>query len=187
MKRALELDPLSLIINSNLGVAFTRAGHLDEAVAQFRKAIELDGGFYPAHREYGLALELQGKIPEASSQYERTAALTDDPIPLGALGRIYGIAGRRDEAQKIFEQLRQLRAQRYTAAYSLALAALGLGDKTEALHWLEEGYRERDGDSLGVIRVDPLLNSLRGDPRFEALAEKIVPAAEFEDEAAAKK
>ena len=179
LKRALELDPLSLIINSNLGVAYTRAGRLEEAVAQFRKAIEMDDSFYPAHREYGVALELQGKIAEAISQYERAAALTDDPIPLGALGRIYGIAGRRDEAQRIFEQLRQLRTQRYTAAYSLALVALGLGDKTEALHWLEEGFRERDGDSIGVIRVDPLLIPLHGDPRFEALAEKIVPASQF--------
>jgi len=186
MKRALELDPLSLIINSNLGVAYTRAGRLEEAVAQFRKAIDLDGSFYPAHREYGLALELQGKMPEAISQYEKAAALTDDPIPLGALGRIYGMAGRRDEAQKIFEHLRQLRAQRYTAAYSLALTALGLGDKTEALHWLEQGYRERDGDSLVAIRVDPLLASLRGDLRFEALAEKIVPAADFKGAPASK-
>jgi TolB-like protein/Tfp pilus assembly protein PilF len=179
LKRALELDPLSLIINSNLGVAYTRAGRLEEAVAQFRKTIEIDGSFYPAYREYGTALALQGKIPEAISQYEKAAALTDDPIPLGALGRIYGIAGRRDEAQKIFEHLRQLHAKRYTAAYSLALVALGLGDKTEALHWLEEGYRERDGDSIGVIRVDPLLLSLHGDPRFEALVEKIVPAAQI--------
>jgi Flp pilus assembly protein TadD len=126
------------------------------------------------------SLELQGKIPEAISQYDKAAALTDDPIPLGALGRIYGIAGRRDEARKIFEQLRQLRAQRYTAAYSLALVALGLGDKNEALHWLEQAYLERDGDSIGVIRVDPLLKSLHGDPRFEALAEKIMPARDFQ-------
>jgi len=56
---------------------------------------------------------------------------------------------------------------------------LGLDDKTEALHWLEESYRERDGDSIGVIRVDPLLDPLRDDPRFEALAEKIVPEREF--------
>lgn len=184
MKRALELDPLSLIINSNLGVAYIRAGRLEEAVAQLRRAIELDDSFYPAHREYGLALELQGKIPEAIAQYEKAAALSDDPIPRGTLARIYGIAGRRDEAQKIFEQLRQLRAQRYTAAYALALAALGLDDKTEALRWLEEGYREHDGDSLGVIRVDPPLTPLHGDPRFEALAEQIVPASQFQ--AAAK-
>ena len=179
MRRALELDPLSLIINSNLGVAYVRAGRLAEAVTQFRKTIEMDGSFYPAHREYALALELQGKIPEAILHYEKAAALTDDPIPLGALGRIYGIAGRRSEAQKILAQLRRLREQRYTAAYSLALAALGLGDKSEALHWLEQGYQERDGDSLTVIRVDTSLASLHGDPRFEALAEKILPARQF--------
>ena len=186
MKRALDLDPLSLIINSNLGVAYIRAGRLDEAIAQFRKTVEIDASFYPAHREYGLALELQGKLPEALSQYEQAAAVTDDPIPLGALGRIYGIAGRKDEAQKIFERLRQLRAQRYTAAYALALVAVGLGDKTEALHWLEESYRDRDGDSIGVIRVDPLLKPLHGDPRFEALAEKILPAREFKGVTAAQ-
>src|SRR5439155_1328529 len=157
-----------------------------QADAAARKARALDNTFYSAHRNYGLALELQGKIPEAIAQCEKAAALTDDPIPLGMLGRIYGIAGRKDEAQKILERLRELRAQGYTAAYSLALVALGLGDKTEALHWLEEGYRDRDGDALGVIRVDPPLVPLHGDPRFEALAEKIVPARLFKSTTASK-
>ncbi|MEY2539332.1 MAG: hypothetical protein QOG67_3072, partial [Verrucomicrobiota bacterium] len=179
LKRALELDPLSRIIQTNLGIAYLHNGRTDEAIAHFRKAIELDGTFYYAQRSYGLALELQGEIPEAISYYEKAAALTDAPIELGMLGRIYGIVGRKDEAQKILERLRQSRAQRYTAAYSLALVALGLGDKAGALHWLEEGYRDRDGDALGVIRVDPLLASLHGDPRFEALVEKIVPASQF--------
>jgi len=179
LKRALELDPLSLIIQTNLGVAYLHNSRIDEAIAHFRKAIELDGTFHYAQRSYGLALELQGKIPEAISYYEKAASLTEAPIELGMLGRIYGIVGRKDEAHKILERLRQSRAQRYTAAYSLALVALGLGDKAEALHWLEEGYRDRDGDALGVIRVDPPLASLHGDPRFEALAEKIVPASQF--------
>jgi TolB-like protein/Tfp pilus assembly protein PilF len=179
LKRALELDPLSLIIQTNLGIAYLHNGRTDEAIAHFRKAIELDSTFYYAQRSYGLALELQGKIPEAIGYYEKAAALTDAPIELGMLGRIYGIVGRKDEAQKILERLRQSRAQRYTAAYSLALVAVGLGDKTEAVHWLEEGYRDHDGDALGLIRVDPPLASLHGDPGFEALAEKIVPATEF--------
>lgn len=179
LKRALELDPLSLIIRTNLGVACLHNGRIDDAIAHFRKAIELDGTFHYAYRSYGLALELQGKIPEAISCYEKAASLTDAPIELGMLGRIYGIVGRKDEAQEILERLRQLRAQRYTAAYSLALVALGLGDKSESLHWLEEGYRDHDGDALGVIRVDLPLAPLHGDPRFEALAEKIVPAKDF--------
>ena len=95
------------------------------------------------------------------------------------LGRLYAMHGRKDEAQRILQQLRQRREERYTSAYSLALVYLGLGDHDEAVNWLEVGYREHDGFNIGPIRVDPLLAPLRGDPRFEALAEKIVPAREF--------
>jgi hypothetical protein len=61
----------------------------------------------------------------------------------------------------------------------LALNYVGLDDHNEALNWLEQGYREHDGFNIGPIRIDPLLAQLHGDPRFEALAEKIVPAREF--------
>jgi TolB-like protein/Tfp pilus assembly protein PilF len=186
MKRALELDPLSLIINANLGMAYLYNGRLDEAIEQFRKVIEMDSRFYSAQRDYALALELQGKIPEAIAQCEKAAAITDDPAALGLLGHLYGVAGRKDEARKILEQLRQLRAQRYITAYSLVLASLGLGDRAETVNWLEQGYRDRDGGNIGKIRVDPLLDPLHGDPRFEALAEKIVPAREFKGTTASK-
>ena len=179
MKRAVELDPLSLIINSNLGLAYIHLGRLDEAIAQLRKTVEMDGGFYYARYGLGLALELKGDIPEAIAEYQKAIAITEDPVPLGMLGRLYAAQGRKDEAQKILQQLRQRREQHYTAAYSLALVYLGMGDHNEALNWLEQGYQERDGFNIGPIRVDPLLAPLRGDPRFEALAEKIVPAREF--------
>jgi TolB-like protein/Tfp pilus assembly protein PilF/tRNA A-37 threonylcarbamoyl transferase component Bud32 len=179
MKRALELDPLSLVINTNLGHAYLHNGRLDDAIAQFQKTIEMDPHFYFAQSSYGVALEVQGKLPEATVQYEKAAAMSDDPVALGMLGHAYGIAGRKDEARQIFDKLLQLRDQKYTAAYSLAIAALGLRDRNEVLNWLEKGYRERDGNNLNQIRIDPLLASLRGDPRFEALAENIVPAREF--------
>ena len=179
MKRAVELDPLSLIINSNLGWAYIHAGRLDGAVAQFRKTVEMDGSFYYARYGLALALELKGAIPEAIAEYQKTISITDGSVPLGMLSRLYAAAGREDEAQKILQQLRQIREQRYIPAYSLALVYLGLGDRDQALKWLEEGYRERDGFNIGPIRIDPLLTPLHGDPRFEALAEKIVPAREF--------
>jgi TolB-like protein/Flp pilus assembly protein TadD len=179
MKRAVELDPLSLVINSNLGWAYIHLGRLDEAIAQLRKTVEMDGAFYYARYALGLALELKGAIPEAISEYQKAIAITEDPVPLGMLGRLYAAQGRKDDAQKILQQLRQRREQHYTAAYSLALVYLGLGDRNEAINWLEQGYQERDGFNIGPIRVDPLLAPLRGDPRFEALAEKIVPTREF--------
>jgi TolB-like protein/Flp pilus assembly protein TadD len=179
MKRAVELDPLSLIINSNLGWAYIHAGRLDKAVAQLRKTVEMNSSFYYARYALALALELKGAIPEAIAEYQKTVSITEDSVPLGMLGRLYAAQGRKDEAQKILQQLRQIREQHYIPAYSLALVYLGLGDRNEALKWLEEGYRERDGFNIGPIRVDPLLTPLHGDPRFEALAEKIVPAREF--------
>ncbi len=186
IKRALELDPLSLIINNNVGVAYLHNGRLDEALAQLRKTIELDGSFYIAHLNCAVVLLAQRKIPEAIAECEKAVALSDDPDALGQLGQLYGMTGRKDEAQKILTTLRKARSQRYTAAYALALVALGLDDRLEALNWLEQSYRDRDGNFIGYIRVDPLLNALHGDPRFEALAEKIVPASQFKGATASK-
>ena len=178
MKRALALDPLSLIINANLGVAYIHAGQLDEAIAQLRKTVEMDGSFYIGRGILGLALELKGQIPEAMAEYEKAIALSDDPLPQAVLGHLYGTIGQRAEATKILAQLKEARQHRYIDAYCLALVSLGLGDRDQALSWLEQGFQERSG-WLMSIRVSPFLKPLHGDPRFEALAEKIVPAREF--------
>jgi serine/threonine-protein kinase len=175
MKRALELDPLSLIINSNLGAAYIHARRFDDAIAQLRKTVEMDGGFYFARYNLALALELKGSISEAIAEYQRAIALNDDPLPLALLGHLYGRIGRKDEALQILEQLREKRRQRYVQAYCLAVVNLGLGDHNEAINSLEEGYRERDGFGMGTIRIDSLLDPLRGDSRFEKLANQIVP------------
>jgi adenylate cyclase len=187
MKRALELDPLSLIINTNLGQAYIYANRFDEAIAQLRRTIEMDGGFYFARYMLGEAYELKGQIPKATAEYEKAAALNDDPFPKALLGHLYGKIGRKDEARQILAGLRYARERRYVEGYGLAIVYLGLGDYNEAVNWLEQGYRDRDGFNIGVIRVDQFLDPLRGDPRFEALAEKIIPAREFKSAATNQK
>ena len=179
VKRALELDPLSLVINTNFGVAFLNQGRIDEGIAQLRKTVEMDGSFYYARENLGLALEVKKEIPEAIVEFQKAIAVTDDPVPLSYLGNLYGLIGRKDEARKILDQLRDVHAQHYIPAYCFAVVSLGLGDRDDALKWLEQGYREDDGFNIGEIRIDPLLGSLHGDPRFETLAEKIIPAKEF--------
>ncbi len=178
-KRAVELDPLSLVINTDLGSDYYYARRSDEAIAQLHKTLEMDPGFYIAHVVLGQALDAKGAREAAIVEFQKARALNDDPAVLGVLGRAYGLSGNKMEAEKILDQLKKLSQERYVSAYSFALIYLGLGDKEEALRWLEQSYQDRAGSDIGFIRVDPLLDPLRGDRRFEALAEKIVPAREF--------
>jgi TolB-like protein/Flp pilus assembly protein TadD len=178
-KRAIELDPLSLVINADLGADYYFARRYDEAIAQLRKTLEMDPRYYYAYITLGLALEMKGVPEPAVAEYQKARALNDDPFVLGLLAHIYAASGNQTEALKILDQLKELSKQRYVAAYSFALVYLGLGDKEQALHWLEQSYQDRGGADVGWIRVDHLLDPLHGDPRFEAVAEKIVPAAQF--------
>ena len=186
LRRALEIDPLSLIINTNLGFTFIHARRLDEAIVQLRKTIEMDAGFAYAHRTLGLALELQGKTQEAIAEYERAIALGDDAPAPALLAHLYGSIGRRDEATKILAQLQARRERGYVDPYWFAIVYLGLGEREQAVASLEQAYADRSGDDLSNIRVDAMFDPLRGDPRFDALAEKIVPTREFGEKAAPK-
>jgi tetratricopeptide (TPR) repeat protein len=139
---------------------------------QMRKTLEMDPGFYYTHWNLGSALA-------AIEEYLKARALNDDPSLLGLLAHAYAVSGNKSEAMKIRNQLEALAKQRYVSAYTFSLVYLSLGDKELALRWLERAYQDRAGDSLRFIKVEPLLDALHGDPRFEALAEKIVPAREF--------
>jgi TolB-like protein/Tfp pilus assembly protein PilF len=175
-RRALELDPLSLVINADLGTTLTSARRYDEAIEQLRKTVEMDPGFYYAHWTLGNALELKGRNDEAIAEYKKAIALNDDPLPLALLGHLYAKIGRKDEALAILKQLRELREsskQRYVSPYNLALIHIGLGEKDKAIQLLEETYEERDGYNIAFLKGEPMLDPLRGDPRFEALVQKV--------------
>jgi TolB-like protein/Tfp pilus assembly protein PilF len=178
-KRAVELDPLSLVINADLGMNYYYARRYDEAVAQLRKTLEMDAGYYYAHVNLGQVLAAKGALDEAILEYQKARALNDDPFVLGLLGNAYARSGNKTEALKILEQVKEVSRHRYVSTYSFAIVYLALGDNEEALRWLERCYQDRAGADIGWIRVDSMLDLLRDDPRFEALAEKIVPAAEF--------
>jgi adenylate cyclase len=185
-KRAVEVDPLSLVINADLGANYYYARRYDEAIAQLRKTLDLDRGYYFAYLTLGQSLEAKGTRDAAIVQYQKAGELNDDPTVLALLAYAYGLSGNTMEAERILDQLKTLSKERYVSAYNFALAYLGLGDKEEALRWLAKSYEDRAGADVGWIRVDPLLDPLRSETRFEALAEKIIPAAQFGDKAAAK-
>jgi adenylate cyclase len=171
LKRALELDPLSLPINASLGRTYYLARRYNEAIEQLRKTLEMNPGFYYAHWNLGSALVAKGATGEAIGEYEKARALSDDPLVLGLLGRAYASSGNTIEAEKILNQLNELSTKRYVPAYSLALVYLGLGNKAETLRWIEKSYE--DHADLVYFKVEPLLDPLRGDPRFEALVQRV--------------
>jgi serine/threonine-protein kinase len=173
-KRAVELDPLSLVINTDLGQDFFYARRYDEAIVHLRKTIEMDPRFYFAHWVLGTALQLKGQLSEAVAEYSKAVELNDDPSVLALLGQAYARAGQRDEAQKILLRLSEEAKSRYVQAYSFALMYLALGDKERAIDEMERAYRERDAN-VAQIRTDPMLDDLRGNPRFEKLVSQIVP------------
>ena len=174
LKRAQQLDPLSLIINADLGGAFVAARRYDEAITQLRKTIEMDPRFYFAHWNLGEALELKGQLPEAIAEYKKAAELDEDPFVLALVGQADAKLGQRDEAIKILSQLERLATKRYVANYSFALMHMALGEKAKAIDWLERAYRDRSGPEIVGIKVDPMLDPLHGDPRFEALVQKVL-------------
>ncbi|HEX3420711.1 MAG TPA: adenylate/guanylate cyclase domain-containing protein [Candidatus Udaeobacter sp.] len=178
-KRAVELDPLSLVINTDLGVNYLFARRYDEAITQLRKTLEIDPGYYYAYVNLGQAFAAKRDFDQAIQQYQKARALNDDPFVLGLLGHAYARSGNKTETLKILDQLKQLTKQRYVSAYSFVIVYVGLDDKAEALYWLERCYQDHAGSEIAWIRVDPLVDPLRSDPRFEAIAAKIVPAREF--------
>ena len=176
LKRAEELDPLSLIINSLLGIALDTTGRTSEAIEQLHKTIEIDPTFTTAHFLLGYVLESKGNLKEAVAEYEKADQLSSSAGTLTAVARAYFLVGRQEEARKIIDSLMTLSRQRYIPAYRLAVVKLAMGNREEALRLLEKSYDDRapfDSGDLGWIKIDRRLDTLRSDPRFQRLLDRI--------------
>jgi eukaryotic-like serine/threonine-protein kinase len=174
-KRAQELDPLSLVINFELGIAFFYSRDYDKAIEQFQKTLELDPNFPPPHIFLPAAYEQKGMYSEAMAEFKKAIPLkggSEMSLTKGGLGRLYAILGKKNEARTQLDELKQLAAQEYVPATSVALVYTGLGEKDEAFAWLEKGYEER-AFQMQWLGVEPRWDSLRSDPRFADLVRRI--------------
>ena len=174
LKRALELDPVVPIIGVSLGATYRQARRYDEAIAQLRDSVEMHPEFYWAHRFLGLALESKGDTGEAIAEYRKAFELNDDPVVLALLAHAEVSVGKQNEARQILAQLTEEAKARYVPAYAFAVIHLALGEKDQALDWLEKAARDHDGIYSPFFKIDPYLDPLRGDPRFEALVSAIL-------------
>jgi len=172
-KRAAELDPLSPIINSDLGETLIHARRYDEAIAQLHKTLEIDPVFYLTHYMLGMALQLKGDVPAAIAEYTKAQQLSDDLRARVLLATAKAQSGDKQAAVQMLAELEELSRHRYVRAYWRALLYVNLGNHNEAIRWLEQGIANHEGSAMTWIKVDPLFDPLRGDPRFEALVQKV--------------
>ncbi|MBI3950869.1 MAG: tetratricopeptide repeat protein [Acidobacteria bacterium] len=173
MRRAQELDPLSLIINTNVGWLYYFARQYDQAIGQCRKVLEMDANFFSARVKLGWTYEQRGMHEQAIAEFQTVLNVSsDDPALRAMLSRGYALSGRRDEAVRILHQLGEQSQRSYVSPYLIALVYTGLGEKDQAFDWLEKAYENRCG-WLAWLRVDPKLDSLRSDSRFADLLRRV--------------
>jgi len=176
-KRAIELDPLSPIINTDFARTLLMARRYDETIAQLRKTLQLDPTFYLAHHTLGLALQLKGDLPAAITEYTKALSLTDNSLRARVLlAAAKAQSGNKEAAVQMLAELEELSRHRDVSGYDRALLYLSLGNHNEAIRLLEKSIADYDARDIPWIKVDPQLDPLRGDPRFEALVQKVVGA-----------
>jgi TolB-like protein/class 3 adenylate cyclase/Tfp pilus assembly protein PilF len=180
MQRAIELDPLSPRFNWNLGRVLFFMRQYDHAIDQYHKTLELDPNYAPAHEWLGYAYEKKGMHQEAIAEWSKALTLSDDNEEASILERTYTRSGFeaavRALAQKKLERLNARTSRgEYVAAVEYVIAYMQSGDKEQAFVWLAKAVEERNRLAL-EIKINPIFDPLRGDPRFDALVQKIFAA-----------
>jgi len=173
IRKARELDPLSIRIYANVGLVLYSAREYDQALEELRKVLELDPNDLASNEWLGWVYSQKGMYEEAIAAFRRAQDLStgggESPLIL-AYG--YAVAGKRGEALKILAALKNPSRRSYLPPVLVAIVYVGLGDKEEALAWLEKGYAERAA-SLDYLKVGPMFDPLRSDPRFQDLLRRM--------------
>ncbi len=172
-EKAQELDPLSLINNANIALIFYFARQYDQAIEQCRKTLEMDPNFVVAHAWLGQTYLQKGVFHEAIKEFQTAIELSEgSPFYVAMLGHACAVAEDIPEAQKLLDQLEKLSVGAYVSSYSIAEVYVGIGDRDKAFEWFQKAYEERSR-ALVFLRVDPRLDPVRSDPRFQDLLRRI--------------
>jgi TolB-like protein/DNA-binding winged helix-turn-helix (wHTH) protein/tetratricopeptide (TPR) repeat protein len=174
-EHARRLDPLSLSINLNLGTSLWWADKHDRAIEQMHRTLEIDPNFSLGHSILGQIYVSKGLFEDAIEELQKAVKYSKGELVtayLANLGYAYAASGRQPEARKALDSLLQLSRKQYVPAISIAEVYAGLGDKAQALEWLEQAYEERSRIFF-VLKVDPTWDSLREEPKFQDLVRRI--------------
>jgi len=168
LDRAQAAEPLSRIIATIAGYPDYYAREYDAAIRQYRRVLQVDPNFSMAHFRLGLAYAEQGRHDEALSELERSNALSNDRDVVAALGRVHAMRGNREQAEAAIAELEVRSQDMFVPSYAVAVIHAALGDQALACTWLERAVDERSYWVM-YLNVDPALDGLRREPRFEAL------------------
>ena len=172
IKRALEIDPTSVIHNATLGFLYYWARRYDQAIEQLQKTIDMEPSHWMAHFWQAQAYAQKGMYVEALVEAQKSRDLSGDSGSSWVLGYVHAKAGRRAEAQREIDELLKLSKHGYIPPYDIAQIYAGLGDKDQALAWLEKADQDRSR-GMDYLNVNPVFDTLRSEPRFAALTKRI--------------
>ncbi len=173
MKSSQELDPLSLIISVAIGWAYYMARRYDESFEQLRRTVELDPNYPVTYWILGLLLRKMGRYEEAIAEGEKGVKLSGgSPVMSAALAQTFAAAAKRNKAVEILNELTSLATQKYVAPYYFAGIHAGLGEEDRAIEYLEKSYEEHS-HWLIYLHIDPSMDGLRSNPRFQKLLESV--------------
>ena len=173
IKRAEELDPLSLVIINNVAEMHIDRGELDAATKEAQRLINLDPTFWPGHQTLAIVLNRQGRYPDALAETQKSVEFANrSNAPLALLAHVYGRMGRHADAKAAIKELEQRFANRQADGRDLAVAYTGLGDQDRAFEWLEKSFNDRS-PFLVFLKLEPLLEALHSDPRWNELQQRV--------------
>jgi serine/threonine protein kinase/tetratricopeptide (TPR) repeat protein len=172
IRLARELDPLSLVVQTNLLGSLIGARQFDEAIAQANRTIEREPNFAFGHALAALAYAEKGEFEQAIEAMEKATKIEKNPTMTALSAHVQAAKGNRREAEKLLEDLKSVSSRRYVCAYELVHAYVKLGDKKQAFEWLEKGKQQR-ADCMVWLLSEPWMDPLRGDRQYRELVDYI--------------
>jgi tetratricopeptide (TPR) repeat protein len=171
LNRAQEADPLLLVSSEFIARCYYYQRKYDQAIEQFQRCLQL-GLSFPTHNDLGEAYEQKGMYKEAIKEYITALSITGDTELAAALEKAYADSGRQAAMERWAEGLKEKARSKYVAPYRIALVYARAGDKDQTIEWLEKAYQERS-NTIPFLRVQPIFDSVRSDPRFIDLVRRM--------------
>jgi serine/threonine protein kinase/tetratricopeptide (TPR) repeat protein len=173
INRAHNLDPLSMVIINNIAEQHIARGDFKSAVDECHRMLELENNFWAAHQTLAIALAKQDRFQESLAAVQKAVDVSNrSNASLALLGHVYGRLGRRSDADAAIKELQERYSKREASGRDVAVVYSGLGDKDQAFAWLEKAFADRS-NFMAVLRLEPLLDSLETDPRWNELLKRV--------------